>query len=99
MIDGTAIEKIEALVKQSLTSQEAYGIEYDRKTWKPVEPPSHETALQLWSAKASAPSGSFGHGGASTKSSRLAAGISSGFERRRIPSRCRCTPSSTLRGR
>lgn len=45
MIDGTAIEKIEALVKQSLTSQEAYGIEYDRKTWKPVEPPSHETLL------------------------------------------------------
>jgi hypothetical protein len=44
-IDRTAIEKIEELVTHSLEEATVHGIPYDRKTWKPIDEPSHETLM------------------------------------------------------
>lgn len=43
MMDRNAIDKIEELVTLRLTDATVYGIPYDRKTWKPIEEPAHET--------------------------------------------------------
>lgn len=45
MMDRSAIEKIAELAQCELEESIVHGIPYDRKTWKPIEEPMHETLL------------------------------------------------------
>lgn len=43
MMDADFIAKLEEIVEDAFTSQTTYGVEYDRKTWKPILPPAYQT--------------------------------------------------------